>query len=65
MSASPEARVVVKENNVVHVHVAPKVLFDLDALQKIQAGVMTLVGHPRCTSGFQVAYMLEEGEHAA
>jgi hypothetical protein len=62
MATSTKARVVVMPTGVVNVHVAPETLYNLEALQQVQASVLGRLGCRTCCSGRQILFLQEEGE---
>jgi hypothetical protein len=62
MSIATKARVVVESSGVVNVHVKPEILFDIKAVQTLQAAVLGRLGCLGCTSGFQINFKGEENE---
>ena len=61
-SATHQARVVVRADGAVRVHVSPDVLFNLDRSTAALKSVLGRLGHPGCTSGFNIQLVLEEQE---
>jgi hypothetical protein len=62
MGQAPKARVVIESSGVVHAHVSPEVLFDLDASQVILKSILGRLGCQACCSGFQIIFKQEAGE---
>ncbi len=62
MAASAKARVVVKPGGVVTAHVSADTLYNLEALQKIQASILGKTGCRACCSGIQIIFQQEEME---
>jgi hypothetical protein len=59
---STKARVNIEPNGVVKVRVNANTLYDLGAMQQVQASVLGRLGCPGCTSGIQFIFQQEEGE---
>jgi hypothetical protein len=62
MAEKPKARVVVKADGVVTAHVPAETLYNLEALQQIQANILGKTGCPTCCSGRQIIFQQEEAE---
>jgi len=62
MAAKPKARVVLASNGVVNVHVSADVLYNLEAIQLLQANILGKLGCRTCCSGRQFIFQQEEAE---
>jgi len=62
MSNIAKARVHIEANGVVNVHVKPETLFDLKAVQSLQASILGKLGCMACCSGFQLVFRTEEND---
>jgi hypothetical protein len=65
MAQTSKARVVIHADGAVRIHVAPEVMFNLEQSTAVLKNVLGRLGHPGCTSGFQISFQLEEGELSA
>ena len=62
MAQAPKARVVIDSSGVVHAHVSPEVLFNIDATQSLMKSILGKLGCQACCSGFQIIFKQEAGE---
>jgi hypothetical protein len=65
MAVSQKARISVRANGGVTVHVNAATLYNLEAIQRLLPKVLGPLGHPGCCSGFPINWQLEEGEFEA
>jgi hypothetical protein len=62
MAAKSKARVVVAPTGIVHVHVSPETLYNIEAIQRLIPSVLGPLGCQACCSGRQILFQQEEGE---
>jgi len=62
MATKPKARVVLSPAGVVNVHVSADVLYNLEAIQQLQANILGKLGCRACCSGRQFIFQQEEAE---
>ena len=63
MAATQKSRVVIGPNGHITVHTSPEVLYNLEALQELQRGILGPLGCRTCHSGLPINFQIAEGEH--
>ena len=61
-TVATKAKVSVSQSGAVNVAVSPEALYNLQAMQQIQAAVLGKLGCPTCCSGRILTFHQEEGE---
>jgi hypothetical protein len=60
MESPEKTKITVRPDGVVHVHVTGDVMFNLEKATAVRQSVLGRLGHPTCTSGYQILFRLEE-----
>jgi hypothetical protein len=62
MDSAKKAKLSIRPDGTVQVQVPGDVMFNLENSTAVRRDVLGRLGHPNCTSGYQIEFILEEQE---
>lgn len=62
MESHEKAKLSILPDGSVQVHVTGDVMFNLEQSTAVRRSVLGRLGHPNCTSGYRIEFMLQEQE---